>query len=131
MPLYDAGREGILDESIRLASGEVRAMLVLEGYAFNPAHRVLRDLGEVENGRSDPLAEKTFAGGVFDAADVRLQARETKRCTGLVYFQPAPTDAEGRLICFFDTVGGMPFTPAAGQVVEIEHANGPDRIFRI
>lgn len=129
--LYDHGREGILDETIRMKSGDIRVMLVLSGYQFNPEHQFLADLGAVDNGRSGPLTGKTFDAGVFDADDTSLIALATEPCVGLAYFQRTGLDGNARLICYVDVSDGLPVTPAAGQVVEVAHDNGADRIFKL
>ena len=46
--LYNGGREGILDESVRIKSGDIRVMLVKAAYRFNADHRVITDLGAVD-----------------------------------------------------------------------------------
>lgn len=73
--LFDPGREGILDETIGMSSGDIRCMLVKSTYTFSAAHKFITDLGSVDNGRSAALASKTFTSGVFDAATGRLVER--------------------------------------------------------
>lgn len=130
--LFDAGREGILDESILMNTGDIRTMLVLSSYTFSAAHKFLSDLGAVDNGRSAALGSKTFTGGVFDAADTTLTATAASACKALAVFRHTGSDATARLIAYIDTpTSGLPFTPAASQVVNITWDNGANKIFKL
>lgn len=130
--LYDPGREGILDETILMNSGDIRAMLVLSSYTFSAAHKFITDLGAVDNGRSAALGTKTFTGGVFDAADTSLVATAATASKALVLFRHTGADATARLIAYIDTpTSGLPFTPSAGQTVNITWDNGANKIFKL
>jgi hypothetical protein len=129
--LYDPGREGIADRTIDL-TGDVRAMLVLSSYVFSAAHKFLADLGAVDNGRTAALGTKTYTSGVFDAADISLVATAATASKALVVFQHTGSDATARVIAYIDTpTSGLPFTPAAGQTVNVTWDNGANRIFRL
>lgn len=128
--LYDSGREGVLDTTITM-TGDVRAMLVLSSYTFSAAHKFLADLGAVDNGRSVALTSKTYTAGVFDAADTSLTATAATASKALVIFQHTGTDATARVIAYIDTATGLPFTPAAGQTVNVVFDNGVNRIYKL
>lgn len=129
--LYDPGREGVADRTIDL-TGDVRAMLVLSSYTFSAAHKFLTDLGAVDNGRSATLASHTYTSGVFDAADTTLTATAATASKALVIFQHTGSDATARVIAYIDTpTSGLPFTPAAGQTVNVTWDNGANRIFKL
>lgn len=130
--LYDPGREGILDETIKMNSGDIRAMLVLSSYVFSAAHKFIADLGAVDNGRSAALAGKTFTNGVFDATDSTLTATAATASKAIVLFQHTGVDATARIIHYMDTpASGLPFTPAAGQVIPLTWDNGANKIFKL
>ena len=130
--LYDSGREGFLDGSIVWSSGDIRAMLVLSTYTFSAAHKFIADLGAVDNGRSASLASKTVTSGVADAADTSLVATAASASKAIVIFQQTGSDATARLIAYIDTpTSGLPFTPAAGQTVNITFDNGSNKIFKL
>lgn len=130
--LYDPGREGILDQTILMNSGDIRAMLVLSTYVFSAAHKFLADLGAVDNGRSVALSAKTFASGVFDAADTSLSATAAAASKALVLFQHTGSDATARIVAYIDTpTSGLPFTPSAGQTVNLLWDNGANKIFKL
>lgn len=130
--LYDPGREGILDETILMNSGDIRAMLVLSTYAFSAAHKFIADMGAVDNGRSATLGTKTFTGGVFDAADTTITATAASACKAIMLFRHTGADATARLVAYIDTpASGLPFTPAAAQVVPVTWDNGANKIFKL
>ena len=130
--LYDSGREGFLDGSIDWDTDDIRAMLVLSTYTFSAAHKFLSDLGAVDNGRSAALASKTVAAGVADAADTSLVATAAAASKALVLFKHTGSDATARLIAYIDTpTSGLPFTPSAGQTVNIAWDNGANKIFKL
>jgi hypothetical protein len=128
---FDPGREGILDRSIDM-TGDVRVMLVSSAYTFNASHKFLSDLGATDNGRSAALGSKTYTGGVFDAADTSLTATAAVASNALVTYQHTGSDATARLINYIDTPSsGLPFTPSAGQTVNITWDNGANKIFKL
>lgn len=130
--LFDPGREGFLDGSIDWDTNDMRVMLVRSTYTFSAAHKFISDLGAVDNGRSAALASKTVTNGVADAADTTVTATAAVACNALVVFQHTGSDATARLIAYIDTVSsGLPFTPAASQVVNITWDNGTNRIFKL
>jgi hypothetical protein len=130
--LYDKGREGILDGTIDM-TGDVRVCLVASTYAQNLAtDDFMADIGAADNGRSAALGSKTYTAGVFDAADTSLTATAAVACEALVIFQHTGVDATARLIAYIDTpTSGLPFTPSAGQTVNITWDNGANKIFKL
>jgi hypothetical protein len=130
--LFDPGREGHMDASIVETTGDIRVMLVRSTYVFSAAHKFVADLGAVDNGRSAALTSKTIGSGIFDAADSTLTATAAVACSALVIFQHTGTDATARLIAYIDTpASGLPFTPAAAQVIPLVWDNGVNKIFKL
>lgn len=130
--LFDPGREGVLDETILINTGDIRVMLVLSTYTFSAAHKFLADLGAVDNGRSVALGTKTFTSGVFDAADTTITATAAAACKALILFRHTGVDATARVIAYIDTPSsGLPFTPSASQVVPVTWDNGANKIFKL
>jgi len=128
--LYDKGREGILDGTIDM-TGDVRCVLVKSAYTFSAAHDFMDDIGANDNGRSAALGGKTYTSGVFDATDTSLTATAADACEAIVIFQHTGADATARLIAYIDTATGLPFTPAAGQTVNIVFDAGANKIFKL
>lgn len=130
--LYDPGREGILDETILMNIGDIRAMLVLSTYTFSAAHKFIADMGAVDNGRSATLGTKSFTSGVFDAADTTITATAAATCKAIMVFRHTGADATARLVAYIDTPSsGLPFTPSVSQVVPVTWDNGPNKIFKL
>lgn len=128
--VYPAGREGLLDRSID-ATGDIRIALVRAAYVFSAAHRVVRDVLDGINGRSEPLTDKTYTGGLLMAADTPVKAATATPCGGIVVYQHTGNDATARLLSYTDeALSSLPFTPAAGQTVLVkwDRATG---VFRI
>ena len=129
--LFDTGREGILDTTIAM-TGDVRTMLVLSSYTFSAAHKFVSELGAVDNGRSLALGTKTYTGGVFNAASTTLTATAATASKALVLFLHTGLDTTARLIAYVDTpLSGLPFTPAAGQAVNVTWDTGVNKIFKL
>lgn len=130
--LYDPGREGILDATINMNSGDIRVLLVRSSYTFSAAHKFLSEIGTAnENGRSATLTGKTYTSGVFDAADTSITATAAAASNALVVFVHTGSDATARLVAYIDTATGLPFTPSASQTVNIVFDNGANRIFKL
>jgi len=130
--LYDKGREGFLDGSIDWDTDDIRVCLVASAYTFSAAHEDMADIGANDNGRSAALGSKTVTAGVADAADTSLTATAAVACEALVVFQHTGVDATARLIAYIDTpTSGLPFTPSAGQTVNIAWDAGANKIFKL
>jgi hypothetical protein len=130
--LYDKGREGFLDGSIDWDTDDIRVMLCLSTYTFSAAHDYMDDVNTYDNGRSVALGSKTVTSGVADAADTSLTATAASACKALIIYKYNASDASARLIAYIDTpTSGLPFTPSAGQTVNITWDNGASRIFKL
>lgn len=130
--LFPKGREGILDESINMNTGDIRAMLVKSAYTYDSTDVYLSDMGAVDNGRSAALASKTFTDGVFDATDTTLTATAAVASNAVVLFKHTGVDATARIIAYIDSVtSGIPLTPAAGGLIFIAWDNGANKIFKL
>ena len=130
--LFSKGREGILDESIKMKTGDVRAMLVKDTYIFDDADEDLADLGAVDNGRTAALTDMTYTAGVFDAANTSLVALAAVASNAIILFQHTGGDSTARLIAYIDEpASGLPCTPSAGQNINIEWDGGANRIFKL
>ena len=130
--LFNPGREGFLDGSIDWDTGDQRVMLVRSIYSFVASHKFLVDLGSVDNGRSVALTGKGVTDGIANAANTSLVATAAVACNALVIFQHTGSDATARIIAYLDTpTSGLPFTPAAGQTVNINWDTGANKIFKL
>lgn len=128
--LYTKGKEGILDETIGLSSGTIKAAL-LRSYTFSDSHE---DIADVTGAGATVVAtatigSKTFTSGVFDADDVTWTAvANGAACDNFVVYQDGATDADRRLIMFVDSYTNLPVTPNGGDIT-IEWDSGSNKIF--
>jgi hypothetical protein len=130
--LFNPGREGFLDGTIDWDTNDIRVMLVLSSYTFDGTDKFISDLGAVDNGRSAALASKTVTDGIANAASTSLVATAATASKALVIFQHTGSDATARLIAYIDaTTSGLPFTPSAGQTVNITWDTGTNKIFKL
>jgi hypothetical protein len=131
--MFDPGREGFLDGSIDWDTNDMRAMLVKTAYSFSAAHKFVSELTPAsnDNGRTTALGTKTVANGVAGAANTSLTATAAAACNAIVVYQYNAADAAARLICYIDSGTGLPFTPAAGQTVNINWDTGANKIFKL
>jgi len=130
--LFSKGREGFLDGSIDWDTNEIRVALMKSTYTFDDNDVYVSDLTSTDNGRSAALGTKTVALGIADAADTTLTATSAVACNALVVYQYNAADAAARLIAYIDTpTSGLPFTPSAGQTVNITWDNGANKVFKL
>ena len=130
---YAPGKEGSLDGTIILTSGDIRVILLKSGYAFSSAHKFVSDLtpASYDNGRSAALTTKTVTNGVFNADPTSITATAAVACSYLALYQYNASDALARLIAYIDTATGLPLTPAAGGTVPINWDTGANKIFAV
>ena len=130
--LYDKGREGFLDGSIDWDTDDIRCCLVLSTYTFSAAHEFMSSIASYDNGRSAALGSKTVTSGIADAANTSLTATAASASKAIVIFKHTGSDATARLIAYIDTpTSGLPFTPSAGQTVNINWDDGANKIFKL
>jgi hypothetical protein len=129
---FTTALEGLLDRTVDL-TGDVRVALVRSSYTPDlDFDAVLTDLGGAINGRSGALTGADFTAGAFDADDTTLTADAAVACNALVLYVHTGDDSTARLVAYVDDPAiGLPFTPAAGQGVNIVWDNGPGRIFSL
>ena len=129
--LFNPGREGFLDGSIDWDTDDVRVMLVKSAYSPDMTDRFLSDLGSVDNGRTTALGTKAVTDGIADAANTSLVATAAVACNALVVFKHTGNDATARVIAYIDSGTGLPFTPAAGQTININWSDLTNKIFKL
>lgn len=130
--LYDKGREGILDGSIAVSSGTVKALLATSGYTPNTAtHQYVSDVtsGNIV-ARSSAFTSKTETGGVFNAANITFTAVTGSTCTYLILYVDSGVDSTSRLIAIIDTATGLPVTPNGGDIT-VAWDTGSNKIFKL
>lgn len=129
--LYPKGKEGILDDTVNLNSGTIKAAL-LRSYTYSSSHATLADItgsGATIVATSGTIGSKTFTSGVFDAADVTWTAvANGAACNSFVLYQDGATNADRRVIMFVDAYTNLPVTPNGGDIT-ITWDSGSNKIF--
>ncbi|MFL6138779.1 MAG: hypothetical protein ACJ74O_13400 [Frankiaceae bacterium] len=141
--LYDAGREGILDESITCKTGVLK-WLAVRGYTPNlGAHKFVSDItgaGGTIVATSPAIASKTFTAGVLNAGVATFSSVPLgPAITALVLIQSSAAGGGAdvaasaqRVIGFMDTgnSSSLPVTPNGGNIT-VTPDTGANHIFKL
>lgn len=131
--LYAKTREGFLTGKIDWLTDDIRIVLVnLNLYGANfSTDEFLDDVpGVARVHTSDPLTGKTATDGVADADDPTMNAVTGVEFAAVVFYQDTGVEATSRLICYWDTALGLPYTPTGGNIT-ITFSNDANKIFRL
>ena len=124
--LYPKWKEALINGAANTAlSGTVKVALVDTGtYTYSAAHEFLSSLsGRV--GTDQTLGTKTYANGVFDAANATFTAVSGNTCEALVIYIDTGVAGTSRLVAYIDTgVTGLPVTPNGGDITITWDASG-------
>ena len=95
-------------------------------YTYSAAHDFLDDVPLAARVATSPnLGSKTFANGLFDAADTTFTAVTGDVSEALIIYVDTGAAATSRLVAFFDTgVTGLPVTPNGGDINVVWNASG-------
>ena len=138
--LFDAGREGFLDNTVGWLTPVIKASLV-RGYTFNTAHKFVSEVtgaGGTLVATSAAFSTKTATAGVADAADVVFATVTAGAAIpAIIIYQSSAigggadvaTSAQ-RLIAYMDSGINFPVTPN-GQNITVAFDNGALKIFRL
>lgn len=130
---YKKGLEAFLSGSISWSAADIKVVLVdTAGYAVNlSTHQYLSDIGAgYRIATSGNLSGKSVTDGVGDASDVTITAVTGASVEALVIYKDTGNAATSPLICYIDTMTGLPFTPN-GSDVTITWNNGADKILKL
>jgi hypothetical protein len=137
--VFTPAREGILDDTISLSVGIIKAVLV-RGYTYAASHKFVSDVTAtgVLAGTPQTLGTKTYVGGVFDAADVTFTAVPANASNHAVLIYQASAVTGGadvaataqRVIGYYDTGTLLPVVPNGGDIT-VAWDNGANKIFAI
>jgi hypothetical protein len=118
--IYDKALEAFLTGALDPLTGNVKAALVntahytVDGAAHQFLTALTADALAVVS-TSPNLASKTYAGGVFDAADTLLPAVTGAACQALVLYVDTGTPATSRLLCYLEPTA--PLTPDGSDIL--------------
>ncbi|MER7953856.1 hypothetical protein [Streptomyces sp. NPDC096030] len=113
--LYPSFKQLLLGGDIDLASDDIRAIIVdTADYTYGAGHDFLDDVpAGARVSVSSALGSKTITNGVFDAADVTLNAVTGDSVEAIVVYKHTGSDATASLIAYID---GVSVTPNGGAV---------------
>ena len=117
---YDAGVEGLLDQSLNWLTDDWRVALLQRGYRFNPAHRTFSDVAAHVNGASDTLEGRGISGRDASAEKTYLLATKPAYSDTMVVYRHSRDPAQARLLLCAPI---SPVHPVAGQRID---TNWPD-----
>lgn len=112
---YPKGAQKLMSAAINLAADTIKVALVPSTYTFSTAHEFLSDLG-TSVGTDQTLANKSVAGGVFDADDAEFGAIASgNTIKAAVIYKSTGSAATSPLLCFIDEVVGFPVATNGGE----------------
>lgn len=138
--LFDKGREGILDGTINMNTGVIKAALV-RGYTKDETDSTMADVvagGGTIHVASNALDSKTFTNGVFDAADEALGTVASNANNHVVILYQASAvgggadvaQASQRVVAHIDTGTNYPIVPNGGSIT-LAWDGGANKIFKL
>lgn len=130
LPFYPKGAEKVWVGGINFAADALKVRLLPASYAYDASHEFLSDVS-AGIGADQALANKTIAGGVFDADDAPFGALAAGSDIGavLIYKDTGNPATSPLLILFTDTVG-LPYTTNGANYTQ-QWSNAPAKIFRL
>ncbi len=122
--IYPKAKEALLQGTINMSSGTVKAALVDTGtYTYSTAHDFFNDVTGVV-GTPGTIGSKTFTNGLFDGADVTFTAVSGSSAEAIVIYIDTGTSSTSPLIAYIDSGTGLPVTPNGGDITIAWNASG-------
>lgn len=130
--LYVKAKEKILSGAINFTTDTIKVALVTTSYAQDlTAHEFFSSIGAATLGVPITLANKSVAGGAFDADDVTwVAATSGNTLEGVVIYKDTGNPATSPLLAYIDTITGFPLTTNGGDIT-IQWDNGAYKIFSL
>lgn len=136
--IYPKWKEAVIQGSANSSlTGTVKAILVNSTgtgtpYTYSATHQFLSDVASASRiSISAALANKTYAGGVFDADDTTFSAVTGDVSEAVIFFIDTGVEATSRLVAYEDSgITGAPVTPNGGDI-NLAFDNGANKIFAL
>ena len=112
--MYLPALDSFLTGQINMATADLRWILTDTGfYTFSSAHQFLSSVPLAARASvSAQVTGVTVSGGVLDHADFAYtSALAGPACEAMILYSHTGSDASARLICYVDTIPGLPVTP--------------------
>lgn len=122
--IYPKAKEALLQGSINMSSGTVKAALVDTGtYTYSAAHDFFNDVTGVV-GTPQTIGTKTFTNGLFDGADVTFSAVSGSSAEAIIIYIDSGVSSTSPLIAYIDSGTGLPVTPNGGDITTTWNGSG-------
>jgi hypothetical protein len=110
--IYATAKAALLEGEINLGTGSIKCVLIdTADYTFDTGDEYYDVIGAAaKEETSAGLATKTFASGTFDADDITFSATTGDACEAVVIFVDTGEAAGSHLICYLDSLSGLPVT---------------------
>lgn len=130
--MYGKAKEAMLNAQLNFGSDSLKFVAVdttggATNYTFSGAHQFLSDVAAGARRATSPaLSGKTMTNGTFDAADIinAFPSLAGGAIEALILYKDTGVEATSNLICYFDTGGGLPFTPTGNNTDLVFNASG-------
>lgn len=130
--LYTKGKEKILSGAINFATDTLKVALIKNNYAQNLAtDEFFTSISAHVLNTPQLLANKSVAGGVFDADDSTFTAVTAADVSeGVVIYKDTGVEGTSPLLTYIDTITGFPLTTNGGDIT-VQWDNGDYRVFSL
>ena len=129
--LYPLWKQQLIQAGANSAlTGTIKVVLVdTATYTYSAAHQFYSSVTGVPTSVAaapPTLGSKTFANGVFDAADITFSGVTLgANCEALIIYSDTGTPSTSPLIAYLDSgITGMPVTPNGGDINVVWNASG-------
>jgi hypothetical protein len=116
--VYPKFKEALMNGSIDLINDDIRAILVdTDTYTYNTTHEFLTSVGAGNRvAVSGAMTGKSVTSGTFIAADLTWSAVTGDISEAVIIYKHTGVDATANLICYMDSLTGLPVTPNGGDI---------------
>jgi hypothetical protein len=124
--VYPKAREGFLGGDLDWDAQDFRFILIdLGAYTYSALHDFLNDV--IAGSRvavSGPITSKTKVDGVAYGVIPVLASVAGPTIEGGIIYQHSGVETTSRLVCFYDTVPGLPITPNGTNITTNTQPSG-------
>ena len=122
--IYPKAKEALLQGTINMSSGTVKAALIDTGtYTYSAAHDFYNDVSGVV-GTPQTIGTKTFTNGLFDGDNVTFSAVSGATVEAIIIYIDSGVSGTSPLIAYIDSGTGLPVTPNGGDIVTTWNGSG-------
>lgn len=130
--LYGKGKEKLLTAAVNFSSDTIKASLISSSYTANlSTDEFYTSVNSYLLNTAQTLGSKTYALGVFDAADITFTAVTAgSTAKAVVIWKDTGSAATSPLLAYIDVITGFPLATNGGDITIVWDA-GAYRIFSL